>query len=48
MSEKKQVMLRLPEETIEKLKAQAEKEKRSVNNLLEVIVEKYLKDQNAI
>ena len=42
MTEKKQVKLRLPEEKIEELKAQAEKEHRSINNLLEKIIYEYL------
>ena len=37
MTEKIQVKLRLPEEVANELKAEAEKQKRSVNNLLEVI-----------
>lgn len=42
MTEKKQVKLRLPEQKIEELKEQAEKEHRSVNNLLEKIIYEYL------
>lgn len=45
MTEKIQVKLRLPEEVVNELKAEAEKQKRSVNNLLEVIIDEYLKKQ---
>lgn len=44
MTDKVQIGLRVKEETAEKLRKQAEKEHRSVNNLIEVIIEKYLKD----
>lgn len=44
MTEKIQVNLRLPEEVIKQLKEEAEKQKRSVNNLLEVIIDEYLKN----
>ena len=43
MTDKKEVKLRLPEEVIARLKTEAEKQKRSVNNLLEVIIDEYLK-----
>ncbi len=43
MTDKIQVNLRLPESVITQLKAEAEKQKRSVNNLLEVIIDDYLK-----
>ncbi len=43
MTDKIQVSLRLPEEVIAQLKDEAEKQKRSVNNLLEVIIDEYLK-----
>lgn len=43
MTDKIQVNLRLPEDVIIKLKAEAESQKRSVNNLLEVIIDEYLK-----
>ncbi|MBQ8212558.1 MAG: Arc family DNA-binding protein [Clostridia bacterium] len=43
MTDKIQVNLRLPEAVIAQLKAEAEKQKRSVNNLLEVIIDDYLK-----
>ncbi len=42
MTEKIQVNLRLPEEFIKQLKEEAERQKRSVNNLLEVIIDEYL------
>ncbi|MBO5912767.1 MAG: Arc family DNA-binding protein [Clostridia bacterium] len=44
MTNKIQVNLRLTEDVISKLKAEAENQKRSVNNLLEVIIDKYLKE----
>ena len=44
MTEKIQVNLRLPEDVIKQLKEEAEKQKRSVNNLLEVIIDEYLKN----
>ena len=47
MNDKIQVNLRLPAEVITELKAEAEKQKRSVNNLLEVIIDEYLKKQKA-
>ena len=43
LTDKIQVNLRLHEEVIKELKAEAEKQKRSVNNLLEVIIDEYLK-----
>lgn len=45
MTNKIQVNLRLPEEVIKELKTEEEKQKRSVNNLLEVIIDEYLKKQ---
>ncbi len=45
MTEKIQINLRLPEKVIKQLKVEAEKQKRSVNNLLEVIIDEYLKKQ---
>jgi predicted HicB family RNase H-like nuclease len=45
MTDKIQVNLRLPEDVIRQLKAEAEKQKRSVNNLLEVIIDEYLKNK---
>ena len=47
MTNKTQVNLRLPKAVIEQLKAEAEKQKRSVNNLLEIIIEEYLQKQNS-
>ena len=48
MTEKIQVNLRLPEEVIAELKKEAKKQKRSLNNLLEVIIDEYLqKEKNA-
>ena len=44
MTTKKLVGLRLHEKTIEKLKELADEEHRSVNNLLEVIIDKYIKE----
>lgn len=43
--DKIQVSLRLTEDVIEELKAEAVKQKRSMNNLLEVIIDEYLKKQ---
>lgn len=45
MTNKIQINLRLQPEIIEKIKKEAEKQKRSVNNLLEVIIEDYLEKQ---
>ncbi|MBE6814632.1 MAG: ribbon-helix-helix protein, CopG family [Ruminococcaceae bacterium] len=45
MTDKIQVNLRLPEEKISELKEEAKKQKRSVNNLLEVIIDEYLEKQ---
>lgn len=45
MTNKIEVKLRLPEETKVKLQKAAEKQKRSVNNLLEVIIENYIKNE---
>lgn len=47
MTDKVQVNLRLPREVIKKLKAEAEKQKRSVNNLLELVIEEYLQKQES-
>ena len=44
MTIKVQIGLRVSEETREKLIKQAEIENRSVNNLIETIIEKYLKE----
>ena len=46
MTYKVQIGLRVSEETREKLIKQAAKENRSVNNLIETIIENYLKDKN--
>ncbi len=43
MTNKIEVKLRLPKEVKDKLQAEADKQKRSVNNLLEVIIDEYLK-----
>ena len=45
MTDKIQLCLRLPEEKISELKEEAKKQKRSVNNLLEVIIDEYLEKQ---
>ena len=42
--EKKVVSIRLDEEFISKLKEQAEKENRSVSNLIETVMKNYLRD----
>ena len=47
MTDKIQVNLRLPEAVIQPLKEEAKKQKRSVNNLLEVIIDEYLKKQKS-
>jgi len=41
---RKQITVRLPEEVRSKFELAAKKEKRSVNNLVEVLVERYLKE----
>ncbi len=45
MTNKVEVKLRLPQEVKEKLLIEAEKQKRSVNNLLELIIDEYLKSK---
>ena len=45
MTKKIQVNLRLTQEMIEKLKIEAANQKRSVNNLLEIIIDEYLQKQ---
>lgn len=45
LTDKIQLCLRLPEEKITELKEEAKKQKRSVNNLLEVIIDEYLEKQ---
>lgn len=47
MTSKIQVNFRLPKDVISQLKKEAEKQKRSVNNLLEVIIDEYLQKQKA-
>lgn len=44
MTNKVQIGLRVTKETREKLIKRAESENRSVNNLLETIIDKYLKE----
>ena len=44
MTEKVQVNLRLPKEVISQLKEEAKRQKRSVNNLLELIIDAYLEN----
>lgn len=46
MTNKVQIGLRVNEELRNKLIEQAEKENRSVNNLIETILENYLKEQH--
>ena len=45
MTYKVQIGLRVTEEIRNKLIKQADKENRSVNNLIETIIDKYLKEQ---
>ena len=45
MTKKKQVNLRLPEETIDLLKEKATEQRRTLNNLLEIIIDEYLQKQ---
>lgn len=45
MTYKTEVKLRLPQELKNRLQKEAEKQKRSVNNLLEVIIEDYLNNK---
>ncbi|HBJ11652.1 MAG TPA: hypothetical protein DDY61_08255 [Ruminococcaceae bacterium] len=45
MTDKIEVKLRLPQELKNRLQKEAEKQKRSVNNLLEVIIDDYLKSR---
>ena len=47
MTDKIPVKLRLPEDVIKQLKAEAERQKRSVNNLLEVIIDEYLQKKQS-
>lgn len=46
MTNKIQINLRLPEDVIKQLKEEAETQKRSMNNLLEVIIDEYLQKRN--
>lgn len=46
MTSKVPTGLRLPEETLSALRRIAEEEKRSLNNLLEVIIADYLKSRD--
>ena len=45
MTDKIQVNLRLKEDVIKELKAEAARQKRSMNNLLEVMIDEYLQRQ---
>ena len=45
MTDKIQVNLRLPKEVIEQLKNEAKQQKRSLNNLLEIIIDEHLQKQ---
>ena len=45
MTYKTEVKLRLPQELKDRLQKKAEKQKRSVHNLLEVIIEDYLNNK---
>lgn len=47
MTEKVDVRLRLPQNLKDDLQKEAEKQKRSVNNLLEIIIEEYLEKQKS-
>lgn len=47
MTDKVQVNVRLPKAIADQLKLEAKKQKRSVNNLLEVIIDEYLQKQNS-
>lgn len=44
LTDKKQINLRLKENKIKELKEQAEKENRSVNNMIEVMIDEYLRN----
>ncbi len=45
MTNKVQIGLRVQPETAEKLRDHAEKQKRAVNNLIELIIEEWLEKQ---
>ncbi len=47
MTVKVQIGLRVTEETAEKLRVLAEKEKRSVNNMIEYILDKYIREEES-
>lgn len=47
MTIKVQIGLRITTDTAEKLKEEAEKQHRSVNNLIEVIIDEYLQKKEA-
>lgn len=47
MTNKRQINLRLSEEIIQQLKTEADRQKRSVNNLLEVIIDEYLHNRQS-
>ena len=42
MSDKKQTAFRISEGLIQRLKVEAKKQKRSVNNLVEVLIDKHV------
>lgn len=42
MSDKKQTAFRISEGLLKRLKAEAKKQKRSVNNLVEVLIDKHV------
>ena len=44
MTGKVEVKLRLPKDKKELIKQRAKEEKRSINNLLEIIIDEYLKN----
>ena len=44
MTKKTQVNLRLSDDVIKQLKEEASRQKRSLNNLLEVIIDQYLEN----
>ncbi len=46
MTDKRQINLRLKEEKIAEVKQQADKENRSLNNMIEVMIEEYLKNHS--
>lgn len=46
VEEKARFQLRLPEELIERIKIQAIKERRNVNEIIEELLEKYLEEND--